>query len=375
MHPKLSPNYFVAVLALVLAIPPATARGGDGAPVTMPSKGRGDGVLAQPLHWAEPFKRINVRGAYVSVIQRDNQIELWNVQWDGMNPAGTIAERNPLTVVRGPDLEHLGPEIVVQQLRPLIDDVADPKNPAATGGKPSLAPGRAMTRPAVIYDSKEGYILSGCVVPEYLPGTAPLLPAIFTSPLGEPGSFKYHGILKPEPLDLSLKRGSPVWCDGGGVVRLPGGTWRLYANNYLENYLSAAEAPTLGGPWKFLRDSEGKLRNLTARYADAKHGTEFPSVLRVSEKEWHAWVSNGWPVREIHHLYSTDGLDWVPYGQQPEITPESVGGRDIKCIRAHVSADGKQIVGLLSIFEKWSDGEAQWVSHVSRMPVGPPPAK
>ena len=202
--------------------------------------------------------------------------------------------------------------------------------------------------------------------------TVPLLPAIYTSPTGEPHTWKYHGILKPDPLEESLKRKSPVWCDGGGLVRLSDGRWRLYANNYLENVVSAAEAPSLDGPWKFLRDDKGQIRNLTSCYSDPTHGSAFPSVLRVSDHEWHLWLSNGWPVREIYHLWSTDGLDWKLYGKQPELTPAMFEGHDIKCIRAYLDPDGKHIVGLLSIDHDWKGQGNQWVSFKSRMPVGPP---
>jgi len=288
------------------------------------------------------------------------QYELWTVAWEGMNKEVSHADLIQLSVARGPSPEQLGEAQAVQELRPLLNDVFDPKQPGR------LATWRAMTRSYMIHDPEAGYVLFGCVAPEYLPGSVPLLPAIFVSAEGRPGTWRYLGILKPEPKEESERRDRPVWSDGGGIVHLANGRWRIYLNGYNRG-IGAAEAEKLEGPWKFLRDAKGEILDLTPQ-----RGGIFPGVLRVSEDEWHMWVSDTWPVKEIRHLWSKDGLAWELYGRQPEITQESIGGRPIKCLRAYVDADGKHIVGLLSIAGKWKGDDETWVCHRSRMPAGPP---
>jgi len=323
--------------------------------------------LAAPLHWQEPFARLPATGAYVSMLRLDGVYELWTSPWLGMNREATRGESIQLTVARGPRPEQLGDVVNVQDLRPLINDVVDPQQTNR------LAPWRALTRSYMIHDDQVGYVLFGCVVPEYFPGTVPLLPAIFTSPTGASNTWTYLGILKPEPKEESDRRGnSPVWSDGGGIVHLSNGRWRAYLDGY-NTGISVAEADQLEGPWKFLRGATNELVDVTRRYSvDLHGGVGFPGVLRVSDTEWHLWISDGWPVKAIWHLWSKDGLDWNLYGRQPEITPHSVGDRPIKCLRAYVEPDGKHIAGLLSINDKWKNGEETWVCYLSRIPVGPP---
>jgi hypothetical protein len=220
-----------------------------------------------------------------------------------------------------------------------------------------------MTRSYMIHDPEVGYVLLGCVTAEYLPGTTSLLPAIVVSPDGRPGTWKYLGILRPEPRRESERRAHPVWSDGGGIVRLRDGRWRVYLNGYVGG-VAAAEADRLEGPWTFLRDDRGQIAVLAA-----SDGI-FPAVLRVSDDDWHLWISRAWPVREIWHFWSRDGLAWRPYGQQPEIVRGD--GPAIKCVRAYAADGDRRIAGLLSVLAR-ARGEEDWVPYRSRMPAGPPP--
>jgi len=293
------------------------------------------------------------------MLRRNGAYELWTIDWDEKNDNASRARDIQLTVARGPSPERLGDTQVVEHLRPLLHDVADPRRPER------LAEWRAMSRSYMIHDLQVGYVLFGCVTPEYFPGTGSLLPAILVSPDGRPGTWKYLGILQPEPRQESERRARPVWSDGGGIVRLPDGRWRVYLSGYVDG-ITAAEADRLEGPWTFLRNRRGQIAALTPQQG------LFPAVLRVSDDDWHLWMSHGWPVREISHLWSRDGLAWRPYGRQPEITRARDAGPAIKCLRAYATDGGRQIAGLLSVQGQWQ-GEDAWVLYQSRMPAGPSP--
>ena len=305
-------------------------------------------------YWAEPFKSIGVGGAYVTTIIRDGQYELWHNTWD----EGDISRRQ-IVVNRGPDVRHLGPAQAAFDAS-TINDVFEVKAPD------TIASGRGYTRPFMYYDNQAGYVLLTCVCPAYIPGSVPLLPALCVSKTGEPGTWIYKGKLKGEPLDEAAKR--LTWSDGGTLMRLDDGRWRIYLNGFGQK-VAAIESDTLDGPWKFLRDAGGTIRELLP----GDNGGPWVDVLRVRPDEWHLWLTDTWPPQAIWHFWSRDGLTWQLYGRQPEITRAAVGGHGIKCMRVYLDPDGKTIVGLLSVWSKAEDGKPGWVLHVSRMPIGPPP--
>jgi hypothetical protein len=320
-------------------------------------------------YWA-PFEQCgNVFGAYTSVTLRDGQLEFWHAMLadDPLRPDDQSRNVDVLAVRRGPSLAELGPAQIVLEMRDIIDDVP------RLDGQPGLAPGRSFSRTYVTRDDEFGYVGLVCAHPEYK--SHYLHPALIVSPTGAPGTWRYLGKLKGEPADEVARR--RVWSDGGTILRLSDKRWRIYTNGYGEwNGLVALEADTLEGPWKFLRDAEGRVRMLTPNIPTA--GGQclgiFPNVLRVSDTDWHAWLSDRWIPDTIGHFHSVNGLDWKLYGRQPEI----VRAEDedyIKCIRSFVSPDGAQIIGLLSVAMKddGSSGHTPWVAHWSRMPVGPPP--
>ena len=304
-------------------------------------------------YWKEPFASIRVHGAYVTAIIRDGQYELWHNTWDYKD----ISKRQ-IVVNRGPDIRHLGPSKAVFDAS-IINDVFEPKVPD------QLAPGRGFTRPFMYYDNELGYVLLTCVCPAYLPGSVPLLPAICVSKTGEPGTWTYKGKLKGEPADEAAKR--VIWSDGGTLMRLDDGRWRIYLNGFGQK-VAAIEADTIDGPWKFLRDADGKIRELLP----GNNGGPWVDVLRVRPDEWHLWLTDTWPPQAIWHFQSRDGLTWQLYGRQPEITRAAFGGHGIKCMRVYLDPDGKTIVGLLSIWSKALDGDEKWTLHTSRMPIGLP---
>lgn len=301
--------------------------------------------------WSVPFTLTSGRGAYVSVIIRGGQYELWQNSWD----ENDIAKRG-LTVRRGSDLNNLGPEETVFDSS-VIQDVFSPDKPG------ELSPKRGMTRPYMYYDPENGYVLLSCVCPGY---TAPLVPALFVSKTGAAGTWAYRGKLTGDPAEELAKK--KIWSDGGTLLRLADGRWRIYLNGYGQK-LAALESATLDGPWRFLRAADGSIRELLA----GKDGGPFPTILRVQENEWHLWLSDRWPPEAIWHFCSPDGLDWRPYGAQPEITRAVVGGAGIKCLRAYLEPQDGTIRGLLSVWDEAGKAGAGWYLHTATMPTGLPP--
>ena len=125
-----------------------------------------------------PYRTKALGNSYVSIIQPpQGGVEFWANTW---GPAGA-AERG-FFVRRGRTLDRLGPEEPVFD-GTLIDDVFVTNQPSV------LAPGRGISRPSLIFDPQEGYVLFCGVCPEYLPGQVPMLPALFVSKTGAKGTW------------------------------------------------------------------------------------------------------------------------------------------------------------------------------------------
>jgi hypothetical protein len=314
-------------------------------------------------YWQGPLTALPYAGSYVSVIvggqSGPGQLELWRNTWG--EPGA--AER-AIVVRRGPSIERLGPATPVLDGR-AIDDVPDVKQPE------KLSPTRGFTRPSMTWYPDIGYVLMACVCPDYKPGSVPLIPVVCTSKTGEPGTWRYGHKITGDLAEMAKTK--TIWCDGGGIVRLPDGRWRMYLNG-TGQVVASLESDTLDGPWRFLRDAKGGIRDLLPDFprAPGRDGV-FPTVLQVARDEWHLWIVDKWPPQCVLHYWSTDGLAWRPYGVQPEITRAAVNGRGIKCLRTFVEPDGKHIGGLLSVWCTQPDGKKEWTFHYIRMPVGPPP--
>jgi len=324
-------------------------------------------------HWSPPLWRLPYRGCYVTVLRRPagNGAGLYEMWQNGWGPG--ISDRD-IRVRRGMSIGKLGTQESVFD-GSLIDDVPVPALPRSLEAKEpwELSPVRGYTRPSMIHDSENGYVLMACVCPDYQPGSVTLMPAILTSPTGQAGTWTYHGMITGEPQEEQAKRGSPVWSDGGSLFRLSDGTWRMYVNGFGQT-LAVLHAKSLDGPWLFVRENNGAIRELILPNDGwgPEHGC-FPHVLSISESEWHFWVSDRWPCQSVWHFWSRDGLTWEPYGRQPEITRSAVNGHGIKCLRTFASADGHRIVGLLSVWtEEPERGQKSWQLHLTTMPVGPP---
>ncbi len=331
----------------------------------------GDAHPSGLRYWTDSFSPVKANGAYVSVIHREDEYELWrgSLVYKGLPTQGRLAphyqsakvDERVCIVSRGPTLNSLG-KGEVRFDATLIDDVHLPKEP----GKPSNDKG--FTRTSMNWFPGIGYVFYCCVTHGYSPGAVPLLPAIMVSETGEAGTWKYLGKMKGEPAEEASKR--VIWSDGGSIHLLDNGTWRAYLNGYGQ-VATAVESKKLDGEWKFLRDGSGKIRELLPGFPKGAGGNGvWLHVLRVADKEWHLWLTDTWPAQSIWHFSSKDGLTWKPYGLQPEITRIHVGGHGIKCMRTFLDPTGEEIVGLLSVWGKFEDRPNGWVLHTSRMPIG-----
>jgi len=322
-------------------------------------------------YWAAPFKPLKANGAYVSVIVRERQYELWrgSLVLKGTNTQGRLApnyqkakvDERVCIVSRGPDLHSLAkgePRFDAT----LINDVSPSKTPG------TLSQDRGFTRTSMSWFPGIGYVFYCCVTHGYSPGAVPLLPAIIVSETGKLGTWRYLGKMQGDPTREAAKR--VVWCDGGSIHRLKNGRWRAYLNGFGQ-VATAVESKELNGEWKFVRDRSGNIRELLPDFPKGPGGSGvWIHVLRVAKEEWHLWLTDTWPAQAIWHYTSRNGLDWKTYGRQPEITRRTVGGHGIKCMRAFLDPEGKEIVGLLSVWGKIDNRPLGWVLHTSRLPVG-----
>jgi hypothetical protein len=322
-------------------------------------------------HWARPFEAIRSHGAYVSVVRREGQYELWrgSLMFGATNSHGRLGkpyhkaapEEKVAAVSRGPNMQALG-KLDPRFDASLVDDVFSPDNPD------ELAWDRGFTRTSMQWFPELGYVFYCCVTRGYAPGANPLYPAFFTSPTGAPGTWTYRGKMKGEPLAEAAKR--VIWSDGGSLHRLSGGRWRAYLNGFGQ-VGTAVESDALDGEWTFVRDAKGAIRELLPDFPKGPHrGGCWIHVLQVGAAEWHLWLTDTWPAQSIWHYSSDDGLEWRPYGQQPELTRRAVGGRAIKCLRTYFDSERNEIVGMLSVRGSIDDGPEGWVLHLSHMDTG-----
>lgn len=331
----------------------------------------GEPARAGLRYWARPFEPIRSHGAYVSVVQREGQYELWrgslifgitNTQGRLGKPYHKAAPEEKVGVVsRGPDLRSLGVAEPRFDAR-LVNDLFAPDEPDM------LAPDRGFTRTYMRWFPDIGYVFYCCITRGYAPGARPLYPAFMTSPTGEKGSWTYLGKMRGEPLVESAKR--VIWSDGGSLHRLRLGRWRAYLNGFGQ-VGAAVESDALDGEWQFVRDRAGEIMELLPDFPKSPgRGGCWINVLQVGKAEWHLWLTDTWPAQSIWHYSSRDGLDWKPYGRQPEITRLAVGGHAIKCLRTYLDRERKEIVGMLSVRGSIDDGPEGWVLHLSRLPIG-----
>ena len=341
-------------LLFLLAVPVASggpASAGEKQEATAKAKAKRRKKAQKPpppvcRYW-KPFKSTSIRYDYVTGVHSGKGIAYMMCCDRSRRP-----KSESILISFPPGGQRGSKKIRILFSSKLVDDVMDPDRP---GQKASSV---KMTRTSVYHDKEVGFVCMNSLFAG--PGSAyakrTLVPAIFSSKTGKPGTWKYHGKLSGEPADYEKKR-KGRWIGEGSVVRTIGG-WRAYLVGY-GPVLAVAESRSLDGPWKFVRKG-GKLADILPEL----RGACFPYVLKVSDSEYHLWVSRKWPAGPLFHFSSEDGLDFKPYGEQPELSAASVGSRAMKGLRAFLSSDGKTIYGLVPFSRRG------WVIHQSTMPVG-----
>jgi hypothetical protein len=308
-------------------------------------------------YWA-PFSPLPIQYDYVCPAFRGDDLEMWLACERKEDRSQSMLINQPIVDGRtGPASIAFTTSIVTD-----FPDRADPSKAATV---------IRLARSSLYNYGDRGYVYLATAFAgdPYGAGRHPLLPILFSSPDGRPGTWTYHGRLSGEPRAFEDKK--QVWSDGGGIVPLADGRWRAYVNGYGVT-LSACEAPSLDGPWTFVRDGKKGVRDLGEVLPIKKEmrgGSCFPFALKVSDGEYHLWISDQWEPTAVWHLTSEDGLDFQMYGRQPEITRADSGGAAIKGIRACVSPDGTAIHGWIPFLR-----DGRWVIHQSTMPVGLQPA-
>lgn len=306
----------------------------------------------------QTYEPLPIRFDYVCGVADAEETRLWLATGDPRKKGRSVVISQPLTAKGDGPTE-------VAFTSDLVTDFPDWERPGQT------AKSMSFSRIALYRYPDRGFVclVSAFAGSRYMPGRHPLIPLLFSSPSGKPGTWVYHGRLAGEPKAIEDER--KIWSDNGGIVPLNDGRWRIYLNGY-GTTLAACEAESLDGPWTFVRNDDGSLRNIAAAYAPkgpSPGGAIFPFVLQVSDNEYHLWLSQGWPVRGVHHYSSADGLAFSPYGDQPALIREGIG-MGMKGIRAFVSADGTEIRTWVPF---WL--EKRWHIHESRIPLGLQPKK
>lgn len=305
-------------------------------------------------HW-KPFEKTPIRYDYVTGSCQDNRITYYMSCSDFKKP-----RKKTIMISFPPGGERNLRKIKVLFSSKLITDINDPSNPQ----KPANL--IQMARTSMHYDPENGYVS----MQSLFPGKASdypkrsLIPGIFSSPSGKPDTWKYHGKLKGEPSDYEkdMKNKKKRWIGEGSIVPVGENRWRIYLGGYGVP-LAVAQSDSLDGPWRFLKDRRGNIKNIIDK--PWKGNGCFPYVLKVSENEYHVWITEKWPTGPVWHYTSENGLDFKPYGLQPEITLSAVQAQGIKGIRAFLCPDKNVIYGLIP-FSKGSG----WEIYQSAIPTG-----
>ena len=230
-----------------------------------------------------------------------------------------------------------------------------------------------------------GAVVYGAIGPRYRGGASELYPALFgRSPEGE---WTHLGVPRGDPemfLRAAAEAGASVRCEGGGLVRLDNGRWRLYLHGFWEAEadewpvrggrvvaptLLLAEADHLEGPWTYVRDDNGRPVNLLE---GSSVPWIFPHVQRLSDGTFLFTGAAQWPPKKVFAAYSKDGVQFIypadeeglprPLREVGDIVPE---GTYIKALRGERRGPVFQAVASVGspassgLAELWQS-EARW---------------
>jgi hypothetical protein len=303
-------------------------------------------------HWSSDFApgTSTLVGSYVTVLQRgERDFVAFNNSVDGSLAGG-------LQMWTGDSPTQFALQGVVFKHEQITD---------VFGKEGELFAKRRLTRPFIAWHPRDGFVGVIHVCADYGPIDGRVYPALVTSPTGAAGTWTYHGKLKGEIWDLYGDQAKERrWADGGGFLYQPELPAELnpaqplrhryvfFSNQYPGDGCMAILYSADGATWRFHRDAEGKIVNLTPMYAG--RGMIFPHVVPMGAEGWTMFLAEKWPPVAIYRLWSPDGLTWQPFGEQPEVTkPEDLM---IKNLNGWYDPVAKRLHGYLSVWEKQPDG-------------------
>jgi len=308
-------------------------------------------ILAR--YWDQPFMPggSTLIGSYTSIIRHSpGDFVAFNNSIDGSLDGG-------LVMWTGKD-NHTFDEVGVVFRHELIDDVFGPDG--------ELYAKRRLTRPFIDWHPDAGYVGIVHVCADYGPIDGRVYPAMVTSQTGKAGTWTYHGKLKGEIWDeFGDESGKPRWADGGGFyyqhdkpatldrAQPLNNRYLFFSNQYAGEGSIALLYSNDGKQWYFHRNDAGKIVNLIPMFAGRI--MIFPHIIRLGDQGWAMFLSEKWPPIAIYRLASRDGLNWEPFGEQPEIVkPDDLM---IKNVNGWYDDETGLLHGYLSVWAKQADGE------------------
>jgi hypothetical protein len=317
------------------------------------------GVVHPFTDWAE-WKPLGLDVSYANLGYAEGKTQLWF----GANFRGT----DSMIRLQGKDLfsmPRVAPQFDTSLVKGYDRDLDGLKHPI-------------LSRPSgiVLQDGTE--MVYGSIGPRYRGGASELYPVLFIKKKG--GEWAYAGPPTGDPaafLQEARKAGATVRCEGGGLVQLADGRLRLYAHGMLDpvqveaavkggrvasSRILIAEADSVDGPWRFLRDKVGNV-------VDVTEGSGipwlFPQVQALGEDGFLLTGADQWPPNRIYGAYSADGVQFrlpvdgggraVPLMAKTDVRPDA---RFCKILRGVWDPEQKRLVFISNISRPGDQGRS-----------------
>lgn len=268
--------------------------------------GRGLVGVEHPLHEWDSWKPMDLSASYFNLLHNGEMMDLWfSAGYMGADSMVRLCG-NSLT-----NLNPVPPEFDTRIVRGYELDLDGLEYPIF-----SRASATRLT------DGTE--VVYGAIGPRYRGGASELYPALFVKAPG--GEWRHRGPPTGEPAEfLAAARaaGATVRCEGGGLIQLPDGRLRIYLHGMLNadqvsehiqggripvNTLLIAEADSLEGPWKYVRDDKGIPVDVLAGSSIV---WLFPHVQPFKSGVYMLTGGDNWPPAAVYAAYSRDGVHFV----------------------------------------------------------------
>lgn len=205
-----------------------------------------------------------------------------------------------------------------------------------------------LSRVSVARMADGSYGAIGFLGPKIYSEDSELLPALFVSPEGKRRTWRHIGIPTGEPLEWikhQQKQQKLIRSEGGSLVLTPEGKIRMYAHGY-GTQLCFAEADSIEGPWKFFRDKNGRIVDLTASLPKGKEWVS-PYVISLGSA-YLLLGGNQWPTTEIWGAVSLDGKNFGYAGgrSQPLLRAGQITGKEpgFKTMRGMLDTKSREVI-------------------------------